>query len=162
MSGRIEARLAELGIELPRAAAPAASYVPFACGGGGGGGLVFVAGQLPMADGELAWRGQLGRELAAEDGYRAARLCGLNVIAQLQAACAGDLDRVRRILRLGGFVNAAGDFHHHPQAINGASDLMVEVFGERGRHARAAVGCSSLPFGAATEVEAIAEIDPPT
>lgn len=156
MAGRIEARLAELGIELPQAAAPAANYVPFASSGA----LVFVAGQLPMADGKLAWRGQLGRELAAEDGYRAARLCGLNVIAQLKAACEGDLDRVRRILRLGGFVNASGDFHDHPQAIDGASDLMVEVFGQCGRHARAAVGCSSLPFGAATEVEAIAEIDP--
>ena len=156
MAGRIEARLAELGIELPQAAAPAANYVPFAIGGA----LVFVAGQLPMADGKLAWRGQLGRDLAAEDGYQAARLCGLNVIAQLKAACEGDLDRVRRILRLGGFVNASGDFHDHPQAINGASDLMVDVFGQWGRHARAAVGCSSLPFGAATEVEAIAEIGP--
>ncbi len=154
MAGEIEARLAELGVELPEAAAPAANYVPYVASGG----HVFVAGQITLLNGELKYRGKVGRDLSVEDGYRAARLCGLNIVAQVKAACGGDLDRVRRVVRLGGFVNAAGDFHDHPKVVNGASDLMVEVFGDRGRHARAAVGCSALPLNVAVEVDAIVEI----
>ncbi len=154
MAGKIEARLAELGITLPEAAAPAANYVPWTVTGN----LIFVAGQITLADGTLKHQGRLGAGVTLEEGYAAARLCGLNVIAQLKAACDGDLDRVVQIVRLGGFVNAAADFHDHPKVINGASDLMVEVFGNKGRHARAAVGCASLPLNVATEVEAVAEI----
>ena len=154
MAGKIEARLAELGVELPEAAAPAANYVPYVVSGA----HVFVAGQIALLNGELKYRGKVGQELSIEEGYRAARLCGLNVIAQVKAACGGDLDRVRRIVRLGGFVNASDDFHDHPKVVNGASDLMVEVFGDRGKHARAAVGCSALPLNVATEVDAIVEI----
>ena len=154
MVGKIEARLAELGIRLPEAAAPAANYVPWTVAGN----LVFVAGQITLADGALKHQGKLGADVTLEEGYAAARLCGLNVIAQLKAACGGDLDRVVRIVRLGGFVNASEDFGDHPKVINGASDLMVEVFGDKGHHARAAVGCASLPLNVATEVEAVAEI----
>ena len=154
MTGKIEARLAARGITLPEAAAPAANYVPWVVTGS----LVFVAGQITLADGALKYQGRLGADITLEEGYAAARLCGLNVIAQLKAACGGDLDRIARIVRLGGFVNAAGHFHDHPKVINGASDLMVEVFGDKGRHARAAFGCSSLPLNVATEVEAVAEI----
>ena len=154
MAGRIDARLAELGIRLPEAAAPAANYVPWTLSGN----LLFVSGQITLHDGELTYQGKVGEDFTVEEGYRAARLCGLNIIAQAKAACGGDLDRVVRIVRLGGFVNAGAGFHDHPKVINGASDLMVEVFGDRGRHARAAVGCPSLPLNVATEVEAVVEI----
>ncbi len=154
MAGMIEARFAELGIRLPEAAAPAANYVPWTLSGN----LVFVAGQITLLDGKLKYQGKVGEKFTVEEGYAAARLCGLNIIAQVKAACGGDLDRVVRIVRLGGFVNAGSDFHDHPKVINGASDLMVEVFGDKGHHARAAVGCSSLPLNVATEVEAIVEI----
>ncbi|MBC6439574.1 MAG: RidA family protein [Rhodospirillales bacterium] len=154
MAGEIDARLAELGIELPEAAAPAANYVPYVLSGN----HVFVAGQITLHNGELKYRGKLGRDVSVDEGYQAARLCALNIIAQVKAACGGDLDRVRRIVRLGGFVNADGDFHDHPKVINGASDLMVEVFGDKGKHARAAVGCPALPLNVATEVDAIVEI----
>ncbi len=154
MAGRIEARLAELGIRLPEAAAPAANYVPWTRSGN----LVFVAGQITLDSGRLEYQGRIGEDFTVEEGYAAARLCGLNIIAQVKAACDGDLDRVVRIVRLGGFVNAGKDFHDHPKVINGASDLMVEVFGDRGHHARAAVGASALPLNVATEVEAVVEI----
>ncbi|MBT5435345.1 MAG: RidA family protein [Alphaproteobacteria bacterium] len=154
MAGVIEARLAELGIDLPEAAAPAANYVPYVVSGN----HVFVAGQITLHNGELKYQGKLGQEFSVDEGYQAARLCALNIIAQVKAACGGDLDRVVRIVRLGGFVNADGNFHDHPKVINGASDLMVEVFGDKGRHARAAVGCPALPLNVATEVDAIVEI----
>ena len=154
MSGAIEARLKELGIELPAPAAPIANYVPFATGGK----LVFIAGQICQWNGERRYVGKLGREISIADGQQAARLCALNILAQLRAAAGGDLDRVARCLRLGGFVNCAPDFTDMPQVVNGASDLMVEVFGDRGRHARAAVGSSSLPGGVAVEVEATFEL----
>lgn len=153
MSGRIEARLAELGIELPDAAAPAANYTPFVQSGS----LVFVSGQISMTGGEII-TGTLGADRSVEEGRDAARLCALALIAQLRAACGGDLDRVRRVVKLTGFCNAASDFGEHPWVVNGASDLMVEVFGEAGVHARAAVGCSSLPLGALVEVEGVFEI----
>ena len=154
MPRNIEARIAELGIELPNAAAPAGAYVPFVISGG----LVFVAGQVTLWNGELKYRGRLGDDLGVDDGYAAARLCGLNLIAQAREACGGDLDRVERVVRLGGFVNCTADFGDHPKVINGASDLMVEVFGDAGRHARAAVGAPSLPLGVSVEVEGIFKI----
>lgn len=148
----IEARLNELGIALPDAAAPAANYVPFVRTGN----LLYVSGQVPQQDGKLVV-GQLGAGYSVENGKAAARLCGLSLIAQVRKA-SGDLDKVR-VLKLNGFVNATADFGEHPAVINGASDLMVEVFGEKGRHARSAVGSSSLPFGVAVEVEGIFEIE---
>lgn len=154
MAGTIEARLAELGIELPKAAAPAANYVPWVVSGN----TVYIAGQITVWNGEFRFQGKVGEDFSIDEGYQAARLCGLNIIAQLKAACSGDLDRVVRCCRLGGFVNAGPDFHDHPKVVNGASDLMVEVFGDQGRHARAAVGASALPLNVATEVDAIFEI----
>jgi len=152
MTGRIEARLKDLGITLPRAAAPAANYVPWVISGH----LLFVAGQLPMEAGQIAVTGTLGAGVSLEVGQRAARLCAVNIIAQAKAAL-GDLDRVARIVRLGGFVASANGFTDQPKVVNGASDLMVEVFGDTGRHARAAVGVNVLPLGAAVEIDAIIE-----
>jgi enamine deaminase RidA (YjgF/YER057c/UK114 family) len=154
MTGRIEARLAELGIALPQPAAPAGAYVPYVISGN----LVFVAGQVTLDNGEITYKGRLGDTISVDDGYAAARLCGLNLLAQVRGACAGDLDRVKRVVRLGGFVNSTADFTDQPKVINGASDLMVEVFGDAGRHARAAVGAPSLPLGVAVEVDGIFEI----
>ena len=155
MSGKIAARLEELGIELPTPAAPVASYVPFVKTGN----LVIVSGQVTMDSGELRFVGKLGDDVSLEEGYEAARLCAINLLAQLQVACDGDLDRVTRVVRLGGFVNSTDDFTDHPKVINGASDLMAQVFGDEiGSHARAAVGASSLPLGVATEVEGMFEI----
>ena len=154
MSGRIEARLKELGIELPMPAAPVANYVPFAVSGN----LVFIAGQVSQWNGEFRHIGKLGAAISVEEGQQAARLCALNILAHLRVACGGDLDRVRRVLRLGGFVNCTPEFTDMPRVVNGASELMVAVFGEDGRHARAAVGMSSLPAGVAVEVEATCEI----
>jgi enamine deaminase RidA (YjgF/YER057c/UK114 family) len=155
MAGQIDARLADLGIELPQAAAPAANYVPYVVSGN----LVFVSGQITVWNGEFRYQGKIGQDLGVEDGQAAARLCALNIIAQLKAACGGDLDRVVRIIRLGGFVNSTPDFTDQPKVINGASDLMAEVFGDKGKHARAAVSAAALPLGVAVEVEAVAEIE---
>ncbi|MEM7653574.1 MAG: RidA family protein [Pseudomonadota bacterium] len=155
MAGKIDARLAELGISLPEAAAPAANYVPFVQTGN----TVIVSGQITLKDGQAEFIGKLGKEYDVAVGQEAAKLCAINIIAQLKAACGGDLDRVKRIVRLGGFVNSMPDFTDQPKVINGASDLMVEVFGDVGRHARAAVGCVSLPLGVAVEVECLAEIE---
>lgn len=154
MTGRIARRLAELGIELPAPAAPAANYVPFVRSGG----LLFIAGQLPMQSGKVAVLGKLGADVSIEEGQRAARLCAINLLAQARAALDGDLDRVVRCVRLGGFVACGAEFTQHPAVINGASDLMVEVLGDAGRHARFAVGAPSLPFGAAVEVDATFEV----
>ena len=154
MAGTIAERLRQLGIDLPQAAAPVANYVPFTISGN----LVIVSGQLCVWNGERRFVGKLGAGVSIADGQQAARLCALNVLAHLQVACGGDLDRVRRVLRLGGFVNCTPEFTEMPQVVNGASDLMVEIFGDAGRHARAAVGVSSLPGGVAVEVEAVAEI----
>jgi len=154
MSGKIDARLKELGIELPQATAPVANYVPYTVSGN----LVVVSGQVTLRGGKAEYVGKLGREISVEDGQMAARLCALNILTHLKSACGGDLDRVKRVLRLGGFVNSTPDFTQMPQVVNGASDLMVEVFGDAGRHARAAVGVASLPLGVAVEVEAMFEI----
>ena len=152
--GTIDKRLADLGIVLPTPAKPVANYVPWVKTGN----LVFISGQGPMADGKLVYTGALGNGVSIEDGIRSARLCGVNVLAQLREAVDGDLDRVQRVVKLLGFVNASADFTEHPKVINGASDLMVEVFGEKGRHARSAVASPSLPFAISVEVEAIFEI----
>jgi enamine deaminase RidA (YjgF/YER057c/UK114 family) len=154
MPGRIETKLTSLKIELPNAAAPMANYVPAVRAGN----LLFVSGQICQWNGERRFTGKLGAEISLEDGKAAARLCGLNLLAQAKRALDGDLDRILRVVRLGGFVNAAPGFTEQPQVVNGASDLMVEVFGDAGRHARAAVGVGSLPGGAAVEVDAIFEV----
>ena len=156
MPANIDARLAELGIELPKAAAPAGAYVPFVKSGN----LVFVAGQITLWNGEVRHRGRLGDNMSVDEGYVAARMCGLNLIAQVREACGGNLDRVSRVVRLGGFVQSTANFIDHPKVINGASDLMVEVFGGSGRHARAAVGTISLPLGVSVEVDGLFEIAP--
>ena len=154
MAGRIEARLTELKIELPQPGTPVANYVPFVRTGD----LLFIAGQICQWNGELRFVGKLGAGISIADGKAAARLCALNILAHVRTACGGDLDRVRRCVRLGGFVNCSPEFTDMPQIVNGASDLMVEIFGDIGRHARAAVGVSSLPGGVAVEVEATFEI----
>ena len=154
MTGRIEARLLELGIELPDAPAAVASYVPFVITGP----LVFIAGQVTMWNGELKFIGRVGEDFTLEEGREAARICGLNLIAQIRAACGGDLDRVKRCVKLTVYVNSTADFTDQPKVANGASDLMVAVFGDAGRHTRAAVSAGSLPLGVAVEIDAIAEI----
>ena len=154
MSGKIETRLKGLGIELPQPTAPLANYVPFTVSGK----VVFIAGQICQWNGERRFIGKLGAGINIAEGQQAARLCALNIIAHLRVAADGDLDRVRRCLRLGGFVNCTPDFTDMPQVVNGASDLMVEVFGDAGRHARAAVGTSALPSGVSVEVEATFEL----
>ena len=149
----IEARLDKLGITLPEAAAPVASYVPVVEAGG----LVHVSGQLPFVDGKLV-TGRLGENVSLEDGTEAARACGLMILAQLKAA--GLLERVERIVKLGAFVNSTSDFTDQPKVANGASELMAKVFGDAGRHARSAVGVPVLPLGAAVEVDAIVAVAP--
>lgn len=153
MSGRIEARLAELGLSLPAAMAPMANYVPFTTMATGSGALVVVSGQVPARDGRIVCTGLVGGGVSVEDGKAAARLCLLNVLTHLRTACGGDLDRVQRVLRLGGFVSAAAGFTEHALVMNGASDLAVELFGDAGRHARSTIGVSGLPGNAAVEVE---------
>lgn len=145
----VEAKLAELGLTLPTAAAPVAAYVPVVEAGG----LAYVSGQVSFVDGTLL-RGRLGEDLSLEDGIRAAQGCGLMILAQLKAAL-GSFERVERVVKLGGFVNCTGDFTDQPKVVNGASELMVAVFGDAGKHARAAVGVPSLPLGCAVEVDAI-------
>jgi enamine deaminase RidA (YjgF/YER057c/UK114 family) len=149
-----ERRLVELGIELPAPNPPVASYVPVVVAGD----LAFVSGQIPMVAGELRWTGRLGRHLDVEAGAQAARQCGLNALAALRSEL-GSLDRVRRIVKLTVFVSSADGFTDQPKVANGASDLMAEVFGDHGRHARAAVGVPELPLGAAVEVEVVAEVE---
>ena len=150
----VEARLKELNIALPTPPAPVASYVPFVVSGK----HVYISGQVTLTAEGLKYVGVVGKDVTIEDGKAAARLCGLNVIAQAKAASGGDLDRIKRIVKVTVFVNAAPGFTQHPEVANGASDLFVEVFGEAGKHARSAVGAASLPRNVATEVEAILEI----
>jgi enamine deaminase RidA (YjgF/YER057c/UK114 family) len=154
MNGRIGTRLHALGIELPAAQPPVATYVPYVATGN----LVVVSGQLPMVSGKLGWTGKLGIGVSLDEGKMAARQCLLNVLAHLAAACDGDLDRVARVVRLGGFVACTADFTQHPLVVNGASDLAVQIFGDAGRHARAAVGVPSLPLDAAVELEVMFEL----
>ncbi len=154
MAGRIESRLKELGIDLPTPSSPAANYVPYVVAGN----LLFISGQLPVWDGVLGHKGKVGEAISIDEAYKGARICGLNLICHARNACGGDLDRVRRVVRIEGVVNAPLAFTDHPRVINGASDLMVEVFGDAGRHARFAVGASSLPLDSAVEVAAIFEL----
>lgn len=156
MTGRIDARLKELGIEIPPPGPAAGSYINHVITGN----LAYIAGSVPIDKGERKYIGKLGRDVSIEDGQKAARLAALNLLGRLKAACGGDLDRVVRVVKLVGFVNATEDFTEQPKVINGASDLMVEIFGEIGQHARSAVGVGSLPFGVAAEVEGIFEIRP--
>ncbi len=150
----IEQRLAELGITLPEPAAPVAAYVPVVIAGG----LAHVSGQVSIVGGQLL-KGRLGEGLGLEQGVEGARACGLMILAQLKAAL-GSLDRVERVVKLGAFVNSSADFTDQPKVANGASELMVEVFGDAGKHARSAVGVPSLPLGVAVEVDAIVAVRP--
>jgi enamine deaminase RidA (YjgF/YER057c/UK114 family) len=154
MAGSVEKTLANLNITLPTPASPIANYVPFVRSGN----MLVISGQLCFgSDGKLTAKGQLGGSVSIEDGQKAARACAVNLLAQLKAAL-GDLDKVTRVVRLGGFINSAPGFTDGPKVMNGASDLMVEVFGEKGRHARSTVGVSALPADAAVEVEGLFEI----
>lgn len=153
MAGKIEAHITSLGLRLPMASTPVANYVPYVKTGN----LLFISGQLPLQDGVVQYAGLVGAGISSEQAYEAAKICGLNLIAQAKAAC-GDLDRVTRVVKLTGFVASGEEFTDHPKVVNGASDLMVQVFGDAGRHCRVAVGAPSLPRGACVEVEAIFEV----
>ena len=149
----IEAKLAELGVTLPDAPAPAANYVPYVQVGD----LVHVSGQLPMGPEGLI-KGKLGDDLSVETGAEAAKYCAISLLAQLKAACGGDIDRLVRVVKLVGFVNSTADFEDQPKVINGASDFLAAALGDKGRHARSAVSAAALPFGVAVEIEAIFQI----
>jgi len=154
MAGRIDKLLAERGIELPKAAIPVANYVPVVLAGS----LAFVAGQVTVWNGEFRFIGKLGEAFDVEHGQQAARLCGLNILAQLKASLGGDLDRVKRCVKLNVFINSLDGFTEQPKVANGVSDLMVEVFGDAGKHARAAIGVNVLPLNVAVEVDAVFEV----
>ncbi|MGY5805896.1 RidA family protein [Rhizobium hainanense] len=154
MSDAIEGRLKELGIVLPQAAAPAANYVPYVISGN----LLYLSGQLPMENGKIGVTGHLGKDVDVAGGQRAAELCAINILAQAKAALGGDLGRVKRLIKLNGFVASTPDFVEQHLVINGASNLLANVLGEAGKHARAAVGMAALPLNAAVEIDAILEI----
>lgn len=154
MSDTIEARLAAAGISLPEAAAPAANYVPFVVSGN----MLHLSGQLPMDGGRIAVTGLVGGDVGLEEAQRAARLCAINILAQAKAALGGDLGRIVKVVKLNGFVASAPGFVEQHLVINGASNLIAEILGEAGRHARAAVGMAALPLNAAVEIDAIMEI----
>ncbi len=154
MSGTFEQKLAEMGITLPEAPAPAANYVPFVISGN----LVHVSGQVANKDGALTV-GKLGDTMSVEDGMKAAETCAIALLAQVKAACGGDLDRLKRVVKLTGFVNSTPDFGDQPKVINGASNLLAEALGDAGKHARSAVSAASLPFGVAVEIDGVFEID---
>lgn len=149
----VEQTLVSLGITLPTPPAPAGSYVPVVIAGS----LAFVAGQIPVEAGQVRFKGKVGKDIPLEAGQQAARLCTINALAQLKAAL-GTLDRIKRVVKVTGFVNCEPSFSDQPKVVNGASDLLVQVFGEKGRHARAAVGVGSLPLESAVEVEFIVEV----
>ena len=152
MAGKVDQRLAELGVELPNAPAPAANYVPYTISGN----QLFISGQVTMGPNGLEYVAKLGADADVATGQAAARLCAINILAQAKAAL-GDLDRITQVLKIQGFVNSTADFTEHPAVVNGASDFLVEVLGDAGKHARAAVGMGSLPLGVAVEVDAIIE-----
>jgi len=154
MAGTVEGRLRELGIEVPTPAAPAANYIPYVRTDN----LVFVSGQIPLVNGKVEGVGKVGLDLTTEQAKAIARICAVNLIAQAKAACGGDLEKVVRVVKLGGFVNCVDGYTEQPEVVNGASDLMVAAFAEKGRHARFAVGTNALPRGVAVEVEAIFEV----
>ena len=149
----IETKLAELGVTLPDAPAPAANYVPFVQSGN----LVHVSGQISNGPDGLI-KGRLGDTMSVEDGAKAAKTCAIALLAQLKAACGGDIDRLVRVVKLNAFVASAPDFHDQPKVVNGASDFLVEALGDMGRHARSAVGVAALPLGVAVEIDAVFEI----
>ena len=150
----IEARLKELGVDLSAPPAPAANYVPAVRSGN----LLFVSGQVCTENGEMI-RGRLGGDVGIETGIRAARSCAINLLAQVKAACGGDIERLVRVVKLTGFVNSTHDFQDQPKVINGASDFLVEALGDKGRHSRSAVSAAALPFGVAVEIEGIFEVE---
>ena len=148
-------KLKEMNIELPKPAAPLAAYVPVVISGG----AAYVSGQLPVKDGKVVYSGTFGNDISIEDGQKAAQLCAVNILAALSGALGGDLGRVGRLVKISGFCAATSDFKDHPKVINGASEFFKSVMGDNGAHARAALGVSSLPLGAAVEIEAIFKID---
>ncbi len=154
MSDEINARLSQLGITLPQAAAPAANYVPYVISGN----MLTISGQLPMENGKVAFTGHLGRNVDVATGQRAAELCAINILSQASAALGGDLGRIKRLIKLNGFVASVPEFGEQHLVINGASNLLATVLGDAGKHARAAVGMAALPFNAAVEIDAIMEI----
>ncbi len=154
MSDQIAARLKEMGISLPQAAAPAANYVPYVIAGN----VLHISGQLPLEDGKIAVTGHLGRNVDVATGQRAAELCAINILAQASAALGGDLGRIKRVIKLNGFVASVPEFVEQHLVINGASNLIANVLGDAGKHARAAVGMVALPMNAAVEIDAIMEI----
>jgi enamine deaminase RidA (YjgF/YER057c/UK114 family) len=153
--GNIDKRLQELGITIPEPAAPVANYVGWVRTGN----LVFTSGQVPLKDGKLHFQGKVGGDIGVDQAVQAAQMCAVNVISQIKGALDGNLDRVRRVVKLVVFVNGAPEFTEHPKVANGASDLMVEVFGDKGKHARSAVGSGSLPLNVAVEVEGVFEVE---
>lgn len=154
MMGRVEDRLIKNGINLPSATKPIANYLPFIISNN----LIFISGQVPVIHDKPQFLGQLGKDITVEEGYQAARLCGINIIAQAKIACGGNLDRIKRVVKLGGFVNSSTDFVDQSKVINGASDLMVEVFGKDiGQHARFAVSAPALPLGVSVEIDGTIE-----
>ena len=150
----IAEKLQELGLELPSAAAPAANYVPYVISGK----QIFISGQIPFLNGEAMHQGRIGKDLSVEQGAEAAKACALNILAQANAAVGGDFSKIKRLVKLGGFVQAVADFKDQPEVINGASNLFVEVMGDAGRHARFAVSAADLPRGVAVEIDAIFEL----
>lgn len=155
MADDIERALADKGITLPTPATPAGSYVPVVKSGN----LLYVSGQLPMGPNGLEYVGRCGADISVEDAQKAAELCAINILAQVKGVT-GSLGAIVRIVKLGGFVNSTPEFDAHPKVINGASDLLVALFGDKGRHSRAAVGVANLPFGASVEIEAVVEVTP--
>lgn len=153
MAGQIEARLAELGVTLAEASAPAANYVPFVQVGE----TLFVSGQISMENGQMI-TGKIGADMSVEQGAAAAKVCAINLLAQVKAACGGDLDKLVRVVKLTGFVNSTPDFEQQPMVINGCSDFLVEALGDKGRHSRSAVSAGALPFNVAVEIEGIFQI----
>mmetsp|Transcript_27584 Transcript_27584/g.62781 ORF Transcript_27584/g.62781 Transcript_27584/m.62781 type:complete len:160 (-) Transcript_27584:95-574(-) len=155
MPGAVEKRLAQLGLTIPKAVAPAANYVPWKRVGS----LVFISGQIPKTEDNKLLTGKLGADYSLEEGKAAARLVGINLVSQMREACGGDLDKVKQVVKVEGFVNSTQEFVDHPQIVNGVSDLLAEVFGQEvGAHSRFAVGCSSLPLGVAVEAGAVVEV----
>lgn len=153
MSSKIETKLAELGVTLPDAPAPAANYVPYVVAGD----MVYISGQISQNEAGLM-TGKLGENYSVDDGVAAAKACAIALLSQLKAACGGDLDRLVRVVKLGGFVNSTPDFTQQPLVINGASDFLVAALGDKGRHARAAVSAPSLPMGVAVEIDGVFQI----
>ncbi len=152
--GDVSERLSELGIVLPSIASPSGNYVPYRFAGN----LLFVSGQIPRIDGVEHFAGVVGQDVSLEEGYQAARLCALNILARVNDALDGDLDQVVACVQVRGFVNAQADFKGHPAIVDGASDLFVEILGEKGRHVRTALGAGSLPRGSSVEVDAVFEV----